>query len=644
MHDLEADVLSIVLLLFIFFDVRRFPLPKKDKGSIFFAELSVIYSIFLVISLLVYACTMKFMAFPMYVERSLWALHVISFPFMLLLWAHFNAINVIEDRRKVSIHTKILVAPLVALSALMIADIPPQYFFVFGRHHEHLPKILGSYLIITLSLLYCLAMILIVLINIKELPGSRLFLFMLTPSTLLISIVFFWYMHDHTQFTVVSSFLLILNYLIIHRDSVVVDTLTNLPTKSLFNRRLLKIFRLQLESTVIILDIENFRFFNKRYGRVIGDRMLAQVAEFLVSLEGRHETYRFDNDCFCICIPKSDRHMVEGLVQQIEERMQNSWQLDVNHVHIQINCAIIDIPEQASDYDEFKNAVDQLFIEIKSGRRENIIIYNRENSINQQKKLDIVSALRDSIRNPEQVKVYFQPIYNVNDSRMVSAEALMRIQDSNLGFLTPGEFVPIAEQTGLIIHLTEIVLSKVCTVINQLSKEKNIIDHISVNLSGEDFSSTAISKKLMNIISKEGVNPERIGFEITESMMLQSYEEVAKVIIEMSLKKVTFALDDFGKGYSNLQVLMELPYNYVKIDRSVIAKSTINPKMLTLLTEMLHKMEKQIVAEGVETEEELALIKRIGIERVQGYYFSKPLPEVEFLELVKRASTIVDRI
>ena len=144
----------------------------------------------------------------------------------------------------------------------------------------------------------------------------------------------------------------------------------------------------------------------------------------------------------------------------------------------------------------------------------------------------------------------------------------------------------------------------------------------------------------MEIIKREGVEPKRIGFEITESVVLQSYEAVADVMKELSLQHISFSLDDFGTGYSNMQALMDLPYQFVKFDASLVQRSTTNPKMIVLLADMLHKMGKRIIAEGVETEEELAMVRQVGIDRVQGYYFSAPMKGDEFLEVVGKSKKL----
>ena len=300
---------------------------------------------------------------------------------------------------------------------------------------------------------------------------------------------------------------------------------------------------------------------------------------------------------------------------------------------IQMNLGLLSIPKQAVTLDEYHQAYKQMQSEIRSVRKRAVFVYTKKDALSQQQTMNIISALRASIRNPEQVLVHYQPMYDVQTGRIVSAEALMRINDEHLGFLNPSQFIFLAEQTGLIVHLTQILLAKVCTLIRQ-NLAKNALEYISVNLSGEDFTSRQMGQTLLSIIQQENIPSRKIGFEITESVVLQSYDMVADVMLELSLKDIKFALDDFGTGYSNLQALMDLPYAYVKFDKSVIQGAMSNPTMLTLLSDMLHKLGKVLIAEGVETEQQLEMIKKIGIERVQGYYYSKPLEKEAFLELV----------
>lgn len=640
MQYFEASLLSMVLMVAIFFDVLRFPLLSKDRGSRFFKEMTIFYSICLIISTLVCLGREGILFYPLGLDRMLWTLHFLSFPFLLAMWMHFSAINVMDNEKLVTILTFIHLIPLMVLTILAVADIPIQRFYPLTATYEHLLPVGGTYFMMILSVFYCFAMILPTIGHRKELQGSFLFLSMLMPLTFLVSLATFWVTHSYTQFVMVNSFMMVLYYLVGQRDSVRTDALTGLATYALLQRKLIRVFRFQASYSVILLDIENFQYFNSRYGQSTGDALLLQISEFLRTLGNASEVFRIANDQFCLCIPAKNTEVVDCVSKKIKNRMNQIWNLEGSGVFVQVNLAVINIPEQAATLEEFKLATDQLFLEIKALRKKPMIVYTREISADYQRKLNVISSLRDSLRYPEQVQVYYQPIYEVNTNQLISAEALMRIEDRHLGFLQPGEFIPLAEQTGLIVNLTPIILAKVCKFIKKLPESVQGLEYISVNLSGVDLDSRRIGKTLLEVMEREGVDKKQIGFEITESVVLQSYEMVSEIMGELSLHKISFALDDFGSGYANLSALMDLPFDYVKLDKSVIDRITSNPIMLSLLTEMLHTLDKCIIAEGVETEEQLTLIKQMGIERVQGFYYSRPLNEGQFLELLGETRSV----
>ena len=638
MRFFEVNVLSVVLVLAIAFDVLRFPLLNKDRGSRFFAGIAIVNSLFIVISLLVGIGQRGILSYPPLFERSLWIVHFLSFPFLLAMWAHFNAINIFSNAKFVTKLSLIHSIPLAILTVLALADISRQSLYPFNAEYEALLPFPGTYYMIGLLVFYCFAMILPTIAHFKDLQGSFLFISFLLPVTFFSSIAAFWVTHSHEQFMLVNAFMLVLYYLIGQRDSIKVDNLTGLPAEALLQRKLIRIFRFQSPYAFILLDIENFRYFNSRYGHQLGDEMLIALAGFLSTLGSANEVFRLGNDRFCLCLPAKDMGDCEALVTTIRDRMDHSWELSGNTVYIQVNLGVITVPKHVANREEFKQATDQLFMEMKTERKKSVIVYARKDSMVLQRKLNIITALRDSIRHPEQVQVYYQPVYEIRTGKLVAAEALMRIDDKHLGFLNPADFIALAEQTGLVVHLSHIILAKVCQMAKQIPEDS--LESIAVNLSGRDFDSKSIGKTLMEIIKREGVEPKRIGFEITESVVLQSYEAVADVMKELSLQHISFSLDDFGTGYSNMQALMDLPYQFVKFDASLVQRSTTNPKMIVLLADMLHKMGKRIIAEGVETEEELAMVRQVGIDRVQGYYFSAPMKGDEFLEVVGKSKKL----
>ncbi len=633
MQFFEVNVLSVVLMLSMFFDILRFPLLNKDRGSRFFREIAVVFSLFIVFSLLGDIGSKGIIIYSPLFERLLWIVHFLSFPFLLAMWAHFNAINILDDTKFVTKFSLVQGIPLMVLTVLSFIDVSRQTFYPFNAGYEDLLPSAGTYFMIGLSFFYCLAMTMPTLAHYKDLQGSFMFVSFLLPVMFFFSIVAFWVTHSHEQFMLANSFMLILYYLIGQRDSIKVDSLTGLPTNSLLQRKLIRIFKLQSSYAFILLDIENFKYFNTRYGYLLGDKMLVALAQFLSTLGSANEVFRLGGDRFCLCIPAKDISYADSLVTKITDRMDQVWELDENALFLQVNLAVIHFPDQVSNCEEFKQATDQLYMEMKTERKKSVIVYTREESIFLQRRLNIISALRDSVRNPDQVQAYYQPIYDLKTGCLVSAEALMRIEDNHLGLLQPSDFIALAERTGLIVQLSHILLAKVCNVVRQIPEVS--IGCIAVNLSGKDFESKTLGKNLLEIIKAEGIDPKRIGFEITESVVLQSYEAVADMMEKFSLQDISFALDDFGSGYSNVQALMDLPYQYVKFDATLIQRSTASPKMLSLLTDMLHKMGKKIVAEGVETEQELTMVKRIGIDRVQGFLFAEPMATEAFLALVR---------
>lgn len=638
MQFFEVNVLSVVLMLSIFFDVLRFPLLQKDKGSRFFREIAVVYSLFLVISLFTDIGRRGLLSYPPLFERLLWIVHFLSFPFLLAMWAHFNAVNVFDDDKLVTKLSLLHSIPLVILTVLAFLDISRQSFYPFNARYETLLPGPGTNFMIGLSIFYCFAMILPTLAHFKDLQGSFLFISFLLPVTFFSSIVAFRVTRTHEQFMLVNAFMLVLYYLIGQRGSVQVDSLTGLPFAALLQRKLIRIIKSQSPYAFILLDIENFRYFNTRYGHELGDKMLVALAGFLSTLGTANEVFRLDSDRFCLSVPAKEMQAIDHLVARISERMGKPWELDDNSVFLQINLGIIHVPLQVASREEFKQATDQLFMEMKAGRKKSILVYTRKDSIVQQRRLNIITTLRDSVRHPEQVQVYYQPIYDVKTGRLVAAEALMRIEDKHLGLLQPGDFIALAEQTGLIMHLSHILLAKVCQMVKRIPEDS--LEYIAVNLSGKDFDSKTIGNTLLGIIEREEISPRRISFEITESVVLESYEAVAEVMETFSTQDISFSLDDFGSGYSNVQALMDLPYKFVKFDASLIQRSTTNPKMLFLLADMLHKMNKIIVAEGVETEEELAMVRIIGIDRVQGFLFAGPMKGNDFLALIQASERV----
>lgn len=239
--------------------------------------------------------------------------------------------------------------------------------------------------------------------------------------------------------------------------------------------------------------------------------------------------------------------------------------------------------------------------------------------------------------------VFYQPIISTSTGKYTVAESLLRIPDSPIGPLYPNEFIPIAEETGMIVEITYQILDKVCGFINRLSRENIEFDGVHVNFSGRQFSQIGLAEKVAEIIEKNQTPFSRIKIEITESILAENAEAVEEFSLEMQKRGVLIELDDFGTGYSNIVSVMNTPLDTVKLDKSLIwsaMEKRETAAMVKSLSTVFHEMGLQVLAEGVENEEQETFVKSCGIDYIQGFYFSRPLPEEEAFSFIKNAQSL----
>ncbi|MDE6516748.1 MAG: EAL domain-containing protein [Acetatifactor sp.] len=261
-----------------------------------------------------------------------------------------------------------------------------------------------------------------------------------------------------------------------------------------------------------------------------------------------------------------------------------------------------------------------------------------ETQIGQYKERERTEAMLRSALEDDRVEVFYQPIYSTRLRRFVSAEALVRIRDQEGSIIPPGKFIPIAERNGLISQIGERVFDKTCAFIqeNQLRKRYGI-EYVEVNLSVRQCEDLGLAKTYIHIMEKYQLDPSCINLEITESASIKTRDNLLKNMRALMNYGVKFSLDDFGNGESNLNYIVDMPVSIVKFDRDMTQAYFSSHKakfVMEASMHMIHDMKLEIVSEGVETREQVEAIEKLGIEYMQGYYFSKPLPGEEFLNFV----------
>ena len=434
------------------------------------------------------------------------------------------------------------------------------------------------------------------------------------------------------------------------------DALTGLPNRHMFNERLQQeVKRSQRNGkpfALIFLDMDNFKEVNDSLGHDMGDQLLVETAERLIAcvrnsdaVGHAHNVARLGGDEFTIILTElSDINNVEQIAQRILARLVEPYQLRDELVYVSASIGITVFPEDASDTEALIKNADQSMYHAKNKGRNQYSYFTRAMQIEAQKRRVMINDLRVAL-DAEQFRVVYQPIVNLATQQVHKAEALVRWQHPEHGLISPAEFIPLAEETGLIVELGDWVFYQAANQVATWRKMLHEDFQISINKSPVQFlSNTDVHGAWFNYLQGLDLPGESMVVEITEGLMLDKSEMVSERLIAFREAGVQIAVDDFGTGYSALSYLKKFDIDYLKIDQSFVQNLSILSEDLVLceaIIVMAHKLGLKVIAEGVETIEQRDLLTAIGCDYGQGYLFSRPVAAEEFekLELLQNKSS-----
>lgn len=416
------------------------------------------------------------------------------------------------------------------------------------------------------------------------------------------------------------------------------DTLTNLPNRS----RLIEYFnnfirRPGEKLAFIYIDLENFKIINDSYGHRIGDRLLIEVSDRLKRFcNGKMLLSRLGGDEYAITIRDyGSEEKVADIVNDLILNMESLIRVDGNNISISTNIGIALYPKDGNSFDELlKNADTALFRATE--KKCKYLFYSREMNDEIMERLNLRNSLKAGLENNEFL-LYYQPQYRSTDKKIMGFEALARWNSKTLGMVPPSKFIPIAEETRLIIPLGGWLLEEAVKFLRKMYGMGHSDLLMSVNISVIQLIQKDFPDTVIRLLLRYDIPPKSIELEITESGMMESVDLVIDNINNLRSKGIRFALDDFGTGYSSLNYLTKLPITTLKIDKSFIDNiGQVREKSLLIgpIVDIGQKLGLSIVAEGVETEDQYNYLVKKRCERIQGYLFSKPLPGKEVLRLM----------
>lgn len=422
------------------------------------------------------------------------------------------------------------------------------------------------------------------------------------------------------------------------------DLLTRLPNRALFKDRLeLAITharRSQQKLAVMFLDLDRFKVVNDTLGHAMGDRLLQAVTHRLEKCLRRGDTLsRFGGDEFTLLLPSiHGNDDARNIARKLIHALKAPFQLGDHEVFVGVSIGISVFPEAGETMDLLIQNADIAMYHVKARGKDGYRFYSDSMSINTANRLSLERDLRLALERNE-LRVFYQPQVCSRSNRVVGLEALVRWQHPERGLLYPGDFLPLAEETRLVGKLSEQVIDQACRDVGRWISSGHSDLRLAVNLSPSQVEHPRFVETLMNRVAAHNFPADNLEIEITENVIMNDLEQISRKLKELAATGVRIAIDDFGTGYSSLNYLHRLPIHTLKVDQSfvkAIRSGEDGACIVNAIIAMAHGLKLEIVAEGVETDDQLAYLKSLGCHQVQGFFYGPARPAADITRLLAK--------
>ena len=417
------------------------------------------------------------------------------------------------------------------------------------------------------------------------------------------------------------------------------DDITGIPNRKMFTEKFQELINNNLnckrQLAIIFFDIDNFKNINDTYGYEVGDEMLLSLCKRVENiLDERHTFARFGGDEFVIAFSNiiNDKEISEFL-NELLLKVRKPFEVSNKKIYCTISIGVSVYPKDSNRLDILLKTADMALHRAKEEGKNRYKFFDIDISNILKRQYEIEKALRTAIENNE-IFMVFQPKISIKGENVNGFEALVRWVNSELGFISPVEFIPIAEKSGLIIDLGKYIIEESFRKCSELCCSTKSNFHTAINISDIQLRDEGFISFVSEMLEKYNIPPKYIEFEITEGVIMQSVVKNIELLIELKRLGVSIALDDFGTGYSSLSYLKRLPIDVLKIDKSFVDGIGVDEKseyIAESIIKLSHSLNLKVVAEGVETKEQLGYLNKMKCDIAQGYYFSKP----EKFEIIK---------
>lgn len=428
---------------------------------------------------------------------------------------------------------------------------------------------------------------------------------------------------------------MLLIYLYLQNKQISIDYLTHLPNRHAFLKMVELYLRKRPRFTVLVVSLRGFKRINDTYGQHNGDALLSAVSLWLrkeLSLrEG--ELYRYSGDEFALLQWDASEQSMRHIVDTIRNRMEQSWETPGCTCMLSAAIGIVDCPHTSQETAGLINGLEYAVAQAKSARQWHSLCFCSAELLKKSQRRRRIAQRLDECLSTDGFEVYYQPIYSVESGKFLRAEALLRMSDPELGRIPPDEFIPVAEEAGLIVDITYWVLEQVCRFIRRTLDANIPLESINVNFSALQFAQMDLLPRVLEILLRNDVPIDLIKIELTESALAENTQTITACLLEMNKYGLLIGLDDFGTGYSNLLSVLDLPISTVKLDKGLVWSALKNERCSIALKNFaraFRELGMTVLAEGVETEEQSRFVTDAGCTLIQGFLYARPMPEADY--------------
>lgn len=554
----------------------------------------------------------------------------------------YYAVAVVSEARPVGRRFAIASGiPCAAYFLLVLANVPTGWLFFFDAAGDYTqgPLIITTYLVFYFYCVACFALVMFTRAPIDPVIKRILAVFPLI-AVVVIAVQQLFPAYLLSGSAAACSLLII--YLYLQNKRLSVDQLTGASNRQEFLSMTALMDDKKQPFTAVLVSLSNFKFINDKFGHENGDRFLREFASYLGTI-GDARLYRYSGDQFAFIVSYEKGHdkaggndegdATEALLAPLRQRLGEPWRIDGHSYTVGAAIGAVSYPTIAHTPGDVVAALEYATVESKSLEPNTPCVCTPD----MMKAIHRRSAIADVVRRAAEQDGFtmnLQPIWSEKAQAFVAAEALCRLTDDELGPIPPDEFIPIAEQIGVISDVTRFMLDRACAFIRSYrdAHPETVFHGVSVNFSSVQFIQDDLAESVLAVVEHHGIPASYLRVEVTESAIIANPDAVRAFMEKMHAQGVRFYLDDFGTGYSNISTLLELPFDVVKLDKSILWSVTEDAHLVEffgLLASGFNALGTQALSEGVETQEQRAFLNECGCDLMQGYLFSRPLPPDE---------------